>query len=53
MTLHFMSDKELSRVEILRDLTAGRLTVSTTRNFVAGVCAYGARTSNTEPADLS
>ncbi len=28
MALHFMSDKELSRVEILRDLTAGRLTVS-------------------------
>ncbi len=26
MTLHFMSDKELSRVEILRDLTAGRPT---------------------------
>ena len=26
MALHFMSDKELSRVEILRDLTAGRLT---------------------------
>jgi len=28
VALHFMSDKELSRVEILRDLTAGRLTVS-------------------------
>lgn len=28
MALHFMSDKELSRVEILRDLAAGRLTVS-------------------------
>ncbi len=28
MALHFMSDKELSRVEILRDLSAGRLTVS-------------------------
>ncbi len=28
MALHFMSDKELSRVEILRDLMAGRLTVS-------------------------
>ena len=28
MTLHFISDKELSRVEILRDLTTGRLTVS-------------------------
>jgi hypothetical protein len=27
MTLRFMSDKELSRVEILRDLAAGRLTV--------------------------
>jgi hypothetical protein len=29
MTLHFMSEKDLSRVEILRDLTDGRLTVST------------------------
>lgn len=28
MALHFMSDKELSRVEILRDLARGRLTVS-------------------------
>ena len=28
VALHFMSDKELSRVEILRDLSAGRLTVS-------------------------
>lgn len=28
MALHFMSDRELSRVEILRNLTAGRLTVS-------------------------
>jgi hypothetical protein len=27
VALHFMSDKELSRVEILRDLAAGRLTV--------------------------
>ena len=27
MTLHFMSDKELSRLEILRDLSGGRLTV--------------------------
>ena len=27
MTLHFMSDKELSRLEILRDLSSGRLTV--------------------------
>lgn len=26
MTLHFMSDKELSRLEILRDFTSGRLT---------------------------
>jgi hypothetical protein len=26
MTLHFMSDKELSRLEILRDLGSGRLT---------------------------
>ena len=25
MTLHFMSDKELSRLEILRDFTNGRL----------------------------
>ena len=25
MTLHFMSDKELSRLEVLRDLTSGRL----------------------------
>jgi len=28
MTLHFMSDKELSRLEILRDLGSGRLTTS-------------------------
>ena len=28
MTLHFMSDKELSRLEVLRDLTSGRLTAS-------------------------
>jgi len=28
VALHLMSNKELSRVEILRDLTAGRLTVS-------------------------
>jgi hypothetical protein len=28
VALHFMSDKELSRVESLRDLTAGGLTVS-------------------------
>ena len=28
MTLHFMSDKELSRLEILRDLGSGTLTVS-------------------------
>lgn len=28
VALHFMNDKELSRVDILRDLTAGRLTVS-------------------------
>ena len=28
MTLHIMSDKELERVEILRDLASGRLTVS-------------------------
>jgi hypothetical protein len=27
MTLHFVSDKELSRLEILRDLSGGRLTV--------------------------
>lgn len=27
MTLHFMSDKELSRLEILRDLCSGRLTI--------------------------
>jgi hypothetical protein len=27
VALHFMSDKELSRVEILRDPTAGRLMV--------------------------
>ena len=26
MTLHFMSDKELSRLEILRDLGSARLT---------------------------
>jgi len=26
MALHFMSDKELSRLEILRDLASGRLT---------------------------
>ena len=29
MTLHIMSDKELARLEVLRDLTSGRLTVST------------------------
>ncbi len=34
MALHFMSDKELSRVEILRDLTAGRLTVSAAGELV-------------------
>ena len=28
MTLHFMSDKELSRLEILRDLGSGCLTTS-------------------------
>ena len=28
MTLHFMSDKELSRLEMLRDFTSGRLTTS-------------------------
>lgn len=28
MVLHIMSDKELSRLEVLRDLSAGRLTVS-------------------------
>ena len=28
MTLHFMSDKELSRLEVLRDLTSGRLTAT-------------------------
>ena len=28
MTLHFMSDKELKRLEILRDLTSGRLTIA-------------------------
>jgi hypothetical protein len=28
VALHFMSDKELNRVETLRDLTAGRLTIS-------------------------
>ena len=28
MTLHFMRDKELSRLEILRDFTSGRLTTS-------------------------
>ena len=26
MTLHIMSDKELARLEVLRDLTSGRLT---------------------------
>ncbi|ESQ79173.1 hypothetical protein AEYBE204_09190 [Asticcacaulis sp. YBE204] len=29
MALHIMSDKELARFEVLRDLTSGRLTVST------------------------
>ncbi len=28
MALHIMSDKELARLEVLRDLTSGRLTVS-------------------------
>jgi hypothetical protein len=28
VTLHFMSDKELSRLEVLRDLTSGRLTAA-------------------------
>jgi hypothetical protein len=28
MVLHIMSDKELSRLDVLRDLSAGRLTVS-------------------------
>ena len=28
MTIHFMSDKELSRLEVLRDLTSGRLTAT-------------------------
>lgn len=28
MALHFMSDRELSRLEVLRDLTSGRLTVT-------------------------
>ncbi|WP_255346309.1 hypothetical protein [Asticcacaulis sp. AC402] len=28
MTLHIMSDKELARLEVLRDLTSGRLTAS-------------------------
>ena len=28
MTLHFISDKELSRLEVLRDLTSGRLTAA-------------------------
>jgi hypothetical protein len=28
MALHFMSDKELARLEILRDLVGGRLTTS-------------------------
>jgi hypothetical protein len=29
VTLHIMSDKELTRLEVLRDLTSGRLTGST------------------------
>jgi transposase len=29
VTLHIMSDKELTRLEVLRDLTSGRLTAST------------------------
>ena len=29
MTLYIMCDKELARLEVLRDLTSGRLTVST------------------------
>jgi hypothetical protein len=29
VTLHIMSDKELARLEVLRDLTSGRLTAST------------------------
>ena len=28
MTLYFMSDRELTRLEVLRDLTSGRLTVA-------------------------
>ena len=28
MTLHLMSDRELARLEVLRDLTSGRLTAS-------------------------
>ena len=28
MTLHYMSGKELARLEVLRDLTSGRLTAS-------------------------
>jgi hypothetical protein len=28
MTLHIMSDRELARVEVLRDLASGRLTVA-------------------------
>ena len=28
MTLHIMSERELTRLEVLRDLTTGRLTVS-------------------------
>ncbi len=36
MTLHFMSDKELGRVGVLRDLTAGRLTIATVKNLTIG-----------------
>ena len=38
VALHFMSDKELSRVEILRDLTAGRLTVSAASELMGLEC---------------
>jgi hypothetical protein len=34
LTLHIMSDKELTRLEVLRDLTTGRLTVSAATEFL-------------------
>ena len=42
MALHFMSDKELTRLEILRDLASGRLTTPVKPVMLRDLRALGA-----------